>query len=1059
MRSLLITTMRFRFLLSFLVAAPTIYGAPPVDFTRDIRPILSDHCYNCHGQDPASRKADLRLDIRDAALKGGESGEAAIVPGQPEKSALIARIMSHDRDEVMPPPKAKNPLKPEQIEKLRQWVASGAEYQGHWGFIAPTKVATAAEAGSAIDTFIRARLAKEGLAPAPEADKATLLRRLSLDLIGLPPSPAELDAFEKDAAPEAYTKQVERLLASPHFGEKWARWWMDAARYADSDGYEKDLPRQQWAWRDWVIAAFNADKPYDQFIIEQIAGDLLPPAKAGALATQAQRVATGFLRNGMVNEEGAIIAEQFRIEGVIDRIDAIGKSVLGLSLNCTQCHDHKFDPVTQREYFGIFAYLNNDYEAIQRVHSPAEEKEKTRILAETEKKMQVQRNTSPGWEEWLATWEKGLAEKRGTSAWITLKPDSAEAIGGLAHPNISPDGSVLSLGHKINDGVVVTIADTRAAALTGLRLDALTHGDLPFEGPGRGPRGQFAISELVVEVASLAKPDEYKPVALKNATADVAQREGLLAAPFRKGDDDRRLVGGANFLIDGREDTAWGTDRDARWRNQPSHAVVQFVEPLGFAEGTRFKVSFKFRHGGKSPYGDQAPFLGRWKLSVTGDAAPRAETVPPEVLSALQKPAAERSQTDSTTVFDFWRFTLGGWKKQNEEIDKLWASWPEGTSVLNVADRAPEYRRETHLLLRGDWQSPGPKVEPIVPAALHSLPADAPPNRLTFARWLVDKRSPTTARVLANRTWQALFGAGFIESPEDFGTRAAPPTHPELLDWLACELMEPSAGAVAGVADPGDNQLWSFKHLLRTIVASATYRQSSKLTPELAQRDPQNKLLARGARFRVEAEQIRDLALAASGLLDTKKIGGPSIFPPVPEGIFALSYADVNFWDTATGPERYCRSLYVFRRRSLPEPSLSNFDAPNADASCSRRMRSNTPLAALASLNETVFTEAAQALARRVLREGGATDAERVRYAFRLCASRAPRPAEEKELLDFLATRRARLAKGELKASDIAFADLTKPADLPADATPNDAAAWTILARVLLNLDATLNKG
>jgi len=369
--------------------------------------------------------------------------------------------------------------------------------------------------------------------------------------------------------------------------------------------------------------------------------------------------------------------------------------------------------------------------------------------------------------------------------------------------------------------------------------------------------------------------------------------------------------------------------------------------------------------------------------------------------------------------------------------------------VLNVADRTPEHRRETHLLLRGDWQSPGAKVEPIVPAALHPLPADGPRNRLTLARWLVDKRSPTTARVLANRTWQALFGAGFVESPEDFGTRSNLPTHPELLDWLACELMEPGDKATA----------WSFKHLLRTIVASATYRQSSKLTPELAKRDPLNKLLARGTRHRVEAEQIRDIALAASGLLDTKKLGGPSIFPPVPDGVFALSYADVNFWDTATGPERYCRSLYVFRRRSLPEPSLSNFDAPNADAACSRRMRSNTPLAALASLNETVFTEAAQALARRILREGGATDADRVRYAFRLCASRAPRPAEEKEMLDLLATRRARLAKGELKASDIAFSDLAKPADLPADATPNEAAAWTILARVLLNLDATLNKG
>jgi hypothetical protein len=1025
-------------LLAVLPAAALAADHLPVDFARDIQPILSENCFHCHGFDPETREAGLRLDTREGATRDNE-GVRAVVPGKPEESELMARIVSHDPDEVMPPPKSKKKISEREAGLLRRWIAEGAEYKGHWAFEAPRRPAVPAAAGAShpVDAFVRARLAQEKLAPSPEADRATILRRLSLDLIGLPPSPQEIAAFESDAAPDAFEKQVERLLASPHYGERWARWWMDAARYADSDGFEKDLPRQQWPWRDWVIRSLNADKPYDQFIIEQIAGDLLPDA------TQDQRVATGFLRNGMVNEEGAILAEQFRMEGVIDRLDCIGKSVLGLTLNCVQCHDHKFDPIAQREYFQLFAFLNNDYEAIQRVFSPGQEKEKARIAKETAAKVKELKDASPEWQSWLAAWEDEQRAKEPQGAWTPLKPHEAEVIGGLSHPDIMPDASVLTLGFRLNDGTLYVVADTQEKSVTGLRLDALTHGDLPFNGPGRSFKGSFAISELVVEAAPLSDPGKYTRVELKSATANARQKEALLEPFFRRDENDRRIVGGADLLIDGLDETAWGADRGPRLRNNDSHAVVQFAKPLAIEGGARLKISLKFKHGGKSAHGNQSNLLGRFRLSTTGDENPRADSLPSEVRAAVAKAPEGRSADEQAAVFEHWRWFVAGWKKANDEMDKLWAQWPEGDHVLALADRRPEHRRTTHILQRGDWQKPGDAVQPGVPGILHPLPEGAPANRLTLARWLVDRRSPTTARVLVNRVWQAYFGTGFVESPEDFGTRAGLPSHPGLLDWLAVETQENG---------------WSLKKLHRLIVTSATYRQRSTITPELAQRDPQNKLLARGPRFRPDAEMVRDIALAASGLLDRKRLGGPSIFPPVPESLFALSFLDVDFWKTATGPERYSRSLYVFRRRSMPDPVLANFDAPTGDFSCTRRVRSNTPLAALATLNETVFTEAAQALALRILREGGATDTERLAYGIRLCTGRSPRPAENETMLALLASGRERLGKGELRAAEIAFSDFTKPSDLPPNATPNDAAAWTLVARVLLNLDATLTK-
>ena len=1022
------------------LALPTVTEA--VDFTRDIQPILAGKCLTCHGPDEAKREADLRLDERDSALEID-----AIVPGKPDESELLRRILSDDPDEVMPPPDQKNPVTEEEIELLRAWITDGAEFQAHWAFTPPVRTPVA-EGEPFIDTFVGQRLKAEGLQPSPEADREMLLRRLSLDLTGLPPTIEEIDAFLNDTSADAYEKQVERLLASPHYGERWARWWLDAARYADSDGFEKDLPRQQWAWRDWVIESMNRDLPYDQFIVEQIAGDLLPDA------TQDQRVATGFLRNSMVNEEGAILAEEFRMEGLIDRMDCVGKAVLGLTLSCGQCHDHKYDPITQREYYQVFAYLNNAYEAVQRVY---DDEDGTK-MDEVNKKIREQedeiRKAIADWEPKLTAWADEQAALLKKESWTGLHPSSAEVPDGICHPDLLSDGTVLNLGFRPNSTRLTVLVDTKETDMTGLRLDALTHGDLIFGGPGRNRQGSFAISAIVIEAAPLSDPEKFTNVKLDKATANAKQEEGLLDPFFRHTDKDRRIVGGAHFLIDNDLKTAWSPDRGPRWHNEASHAVLKFEKPVGHEEGTRYRISMGFRHGGRDGHGRTNNFIGRFRLSVTADEEPKASVFPANVIQALLTSAEQRTEDQQRTLLRQWATGQDDTKKFVKNIDQQWAAWPEGDSVLNLAPRVAEHKRKTHILSRGSWLNPTDEVQPGVPASMHSLPEGAEANRLAFARWLVDPKAPTTARVIVNRVWQAYFGTGLVSTSEDFGIRSEPPSHPRLLDTLAVELMQPTMKtSAAEAASP-----WSFKHLHRVIALSDTYRQTSRISPELLERDPKNILLARGPRFRGNAEMVRDIALTASGLL-TRDIGGPSIFPPVPKGLFALSFVHVDFWKTATGPDRYCRSLYVFRRRSIPDPVLANFDAPTGDISCVRRLRSNTPLAALTNLNATIFTEAAQALSLRILEDGGSTDSDRLTFGFRACTGRRPTANEITMLSELLEGTRERLSAGELKAADIAFNEFTKPGDLPSNATPNQAAAWTIVARVLLNLDATITKG
>ena len=909
----------------------------------------------------------------------------------------------------------------------------------HWAFKTPQRpalpeVKNKAAVRNEIDRFILARLEQEGLKLSPEADKIALLRRLSFDLTGLPPGLKEVDAFLADSSLDAYEKQVERLLASPHYGERWARHWLDAARYADSDGFEKDKSRNVWFYRDWVINAFNRDLPYDQFIIEQIAGDQLPGA------TQDQIVATGFLRNSMLNEEGGVDPEQFRMDGMFDRMDAVGKSILGLTIQCAQCHNHKYDPLTQEEYYRLFAFLNNDHEPFRVVYTPDELKQRDTLERGMEKIETDLKAAHPDWSERLAHWEKTAATNQ--PEWTVIKPVVDEISDGGQRYLPQKDGSFLAQSYAPTKHTVRMDWTTDRTNITALRLELLTDPNLPRNGPGRSFKGTCALTEFYVEAAPPSNPSNFVKLKWAGATADYSQAEAPLEPNFYDKSTNNRVSGPVQFAIDGNQNTAWGIDAGPGRRNQERQAVFQFATNAGYAGGTLFRLYLAQNHGGWNSDEHMNNNLGRFRLSVTSAAIPvTADPVPKKVRDALVRPPAERTPAEQAAIFSYWRGTLPEFAQANEKIEELWKQWPSGETALALMAR--EEPRETHILKRGDFLKPAEPVTPGVPAFLHPLPAGAPPARLTLARWLADRQSPTTARVFVNRVWQTYFGTGFVSTPEDFGLQSEPPSHPQLLDWLACEFMERG---------------WKLKDLHRLIVRSAAYRQASRVSPDLLERDPFNRLIARGARLRLEGEAVRDVALAAGGLLNPK-IGGPSVFPPAPAFLFLppASYAPFT-WTEETGPDRYRRALYTFRRRSTPYPVLQNFDTPNADSSCVRRSRSNTPLQALTTLNETLFMECAQALARRALEEGGKTDPDRIAYAFRRCLARSPSEAEKAELLELLQKERTRMTEGWLNPVEIATGRSEPPAKVQGSATPTQLAAYTVVSRVLLNLDETITK-
>jgi hypothetical protein len=1026
---------RYCFLIGLWLLSCAVLGnvASAVDFNRDVRPILSDKCFLCHGPDRETREAGLRLDLRDEAISYG-----AISPGSIDDSLLWERILSNDPTTVMPPPETGKPMTQQEIDILQGWIESGAEYEEHWAFVSPQRPQVPPSDAMAryrnpIDYFVIAGLQAGHLNQSPPADRATLVRRLFLDLVGLPPHPNDLDFWLSQPEEKWAERLVEQLLESPHFGERWARWWLDAARYSDSDGYEKDKPREVWFYRDWVIQAMNDDMPYDQFVLRQIAGDLLPQA------SQSDRVATGFLRNSMVNEEGGADPEQFRVEGMFDRMDAIGKSILGITTQCAQCHSHKYDPLSQEEYYEMFAALNNFHEAIITVYSPEDEKHRHRIHQQIDAIEQQLRDAHPQWRAQLAEWHASQSEN--LPQWRTLVPSELPWEGQKFRR--LEDGSLISESYAPTRNDISFPCDLEPGVYSAIRLDLLTHPQLPHGGPGRSIYGSGALSEFQVSIESPEQPGQKTLLKFSRAEADVNPAISPLPAIFRDRDPEKddRVTGGIDMAIDGDPKTAWSTDNGPGRRNQDRHAIFVLETPLELTQSSTIWVRMLQSHGGWNSDDNQNYLMGRYRFSITEHPSPADSVIPAPIQPLLAMPLGALGEAEWNLLFSHWRTTQESMSDANHQIDQLWSLYPAGASQLAVVER--ERPRDTFVMLRGDFLSPGKQVQPSVPEFMHQWEESDEPARLRLARWLVDPRSPTAARVVVNRLWQAYFGRGIVSTPEDFGRQSPAPSHPELLDWLAVELMENN---------------WSLKHLHRLITQSATYQQSSVVTAQQWQQDQYNERVARGPRFRLEAEMVRDLGLTVSGLLDPT-IGGPSVYPPAPDFLFEppASYGP-KVWDFKPG-EQYRRSLYVHSFRSVPYPPLQVFDAPKGEAACVRRERSNNPLQALVCLNEPQFVDFARGLAARILRESPAQDdRDRIRYGHRLVTGREPEESEITVLSKLLQQQRLRLELGSVNAEQLA--GVSEP--LARQLTGYSAAElvpWIVLSRVLLNLDETLNKG
>lgn len=1191
-----------------LLAAASLAGAFPttaseVDFLRDVRPILSSRCFKCHGPDAKTRKSGLRLDLREAALKPAKSGEVAIQPGRSEASELVRRILAEDEDDLMPPPEAKTPLTTQEKDILRRWIEGGAEYQPHWAFVKPQQPAPPVVTHTdwpknPIDQFVLAKMETARLAPSAAADRFTLVRRVYLDLIGLPPTPEQADAFVNDPSPDAFERLVDTLLASPHYGERWARRWLDLARYADTNGYEKDRPRSIWPYRDWVINAINSGKTFDDFTVEQMAGDIL----AADLPKDDPRrldlmIATGFHRNAMLNEEGGADPQEYRFHAMVDRVHVTATTWLGLTMSCAQCHTHKYDPIQHDEYFQFMALMNNADEPWIDVPTPDI----------TERRREHQRK--------IAALEADLINQFPAELkadWITPALAEFTSEAGTAAAK-QADGSFLLEGEAADKDTYTIALETSLGRITHLQLLALPDHSLAKYGPGRSESGNFVLSDIELTAAPANDPTRTVSVTLVKARAEVAQREFP-----------------AWHAIDGKDDTGWAVATGGDW-HVPRTLTLDFAEPTGFAEGTKFVVKLKQQHGQQHLLGrfrlslgralpDERPLeqrrlehldlrIAKWlaadlpktvewqqatpvtatgsyptlnieadnKVFVSGDVtksdtytvtfngdwtgvrALRIETLPDERLPdngpgrvnyegpfgdffmsdvkvftgehAVQITGASDSfhsgsndaakaidddlqsgwsisggqgrSHNGVFVFDqpldfagaltlqmiFERYYAAGlgkfrvWTtreenavalphpndvqdtllalKRNPEsaeaprikqrlrehyvtfapelgqelaaLRRLRRDLPTYPTTLVMVEREPGHTRPTRLHTRGAFLQPAHEVQPGLPAFLPPLPADAPKDRLSFARWLVSPENPLTPRVVMNREWQALFGHGIVQTLEDFGFQGELPSHPELLDWLAVEFV---------------NRQWSLKQMHKLMVMSATYQQSSHVTPDKLERDPENILLSRGPRFRLDAEIVRDAALTASGLI-SHTLGGPSVYPPQLASITTEGAFGPLTWTTSTGPDRYRRSLYTFAKRTAPFAMFNIFDGPSGEACMVKRDRSNTPLQSLTLLNDEAFLEMARALGAEAA-TGTGTIEERIAKLFRRLLTRPPTADEVATLVAFYEKQAARFANGELEAAALLGTS--------EDEHVNERAAWTAVARVLMNLDETVTK-
>lgn len=975
--------------------------AQKVDFNREVRPILSQHCFKCHGPDEKQRMAGLRLDNAQGALRLLTTGHRAVVANKPEQSELVKRINAKAIG-IMPPVTANKPLTEQQRQTLKRWIAQGAVYQPHWAFVPPKiapvpKLKHPAWVRNPIDSYVLARLEREGLLPSKEADRYALIRRASLDLIGLPPTPEETEAFVQDKSPNAYEKLVDRLLASPRYGERWARKWLDLARYADTNGYEKDRSRSIWLYRDWVIDALNRDLPFDQFTLQQIAGDMLPNA------SMSQKIATGFHRNTMLNEEGGIDPLEFRFYAMTDRLATTGTAWLGLTVGCAQCHTHKFDPITHKEYYQMMAFLDNADEPTVEVPRPELARQRSDIesqlttreahLAErfpaTKDRTSAQ-NLETKFREWRMKQEQSAIE------WITPTPASASSAVPLL--TILDDKSIFASGDQTKRDVYTVKYTNVPKGTTAIRLEVLPDPRLPQGGPGRvyyeGPFGDFFLSEIHILV-------DGKPVKIVGASDSYSNGNG------------------AKNSIDGNPQTGWSINGK---QAQANTAVFNLEKPLE-TDSFTLEMVFEFYY----PCG-----IGRFRLGTTTESRKATAGLPPQIEAILQTKEADRTAEQNSQLLKYYLTVAPELAPEREAIAKIRAQMPAYPTTLVFQERPENNPRATFIHRRGEFLQATERVHSATPAFLPPLPKGAKPDRIGFAKWLVSPENPLTARVIMNRQWATLFGHGIVTTLEDFGYQGQPPTHPELLDWLAVTFMK---------------QGWSLKKMHRMIVTSATYRQSSQVTPLLKSRDSQNRLLARGPKLRLEAEQVRDSGLAMAGLLSAK-IGGPSVFPPQPPGVTSEGTYGALTWQVSQGEDRYRRGLYTFSKRTAPYAMFTTFDAPSGEACCPRREMSNTPLQALTLLNDVVFVEIAQALGKMMMGRKETMEG-RLRYLFQRCATRPPSSTEMTLLSRFFETQKRRFEAKELDAKAIAG---------EGEGDINERAAWTVLARSILNLDEVITK-
>jgi len=1030
-------------------------GSAPVDFRRDVLPILSDACFRCHGPDEGTREARLRLDAKDGLYRT-RNGLTVVQPGAAEESELVIRVKSTDPEEIMPPPDAVRRLKPAEISLLERWVAEGAPWSNHWAFepvTTPTPPAKQAAAPSAIDAFVHDRLAREGLSPAPEADRERLLRRVSLDLTGLPPTPAETAAFIDDATPLAYERAVDRLLASPRFGERMAVDWLDLARFADTHGYQMDRPRAMWAWRDWVIQAFNENLPFDQFTTWQLAGDLLPQP------TKTQRLATAFNRLHNQNEEGGIVEEEYRVAYVADRVATFGTAFLGLTLDCARCHDHKFDPISQRDYYSLFAFFQNIDEAGQISYvgfadampvptllltTPEQDlllDTLRRQTAEAETALtQARESARPGFNRWL--------ENRGARP-VSAAPAAYYSLTEIEGSFVRNDVDAQLPGRITESPRIVATPQGPAAELDGEngftfpgvghfnrtqpfslglwiqppatvapRAVVLHHSKAPADAGSRG-------YELLLENGRVAFALHYL---WPGASLKVVTRTPLPAGQWTHVTatyDGSSLARGVRVYLNGRsvelETVRDGLYKDITYaKSEPDLTIGFRFRDSGF-KGGRVTDLAVFGHE-LTPL-ESAALAGQRDLET-------AWSTPTAALTAEQR--AHLLEHYTSRIDPDVAIAAGALQRVRSAQNELVNPVPEAMVMQELPRPKP-----AHVLRRGAYDDPGDPVVADTPHALPAFPADAPRNRLGLARWLTDPANPLMARVTVNRLWQQFFGQGLVESSDNFGVQGAPPTHPELLDWLAQDFVEHG---------------WDVKRTLRQIAVSTTYRQSSRGSAELLARDPQNVLLARGPARRLTAEMLRDQALNVSGLL-VERIGGPSVKPYQPAGLWEEIAMGKPKYELGRGEDLYRRSLYSFWKRTVPPPSMMLFDAAERNVCTVKRQSTSTPLQALALLNDVQVVEAARFVGQRMLREGGATLESRIDWVFRLVTGRRAAPAEktilrtlyEEQLAEF---SRDPQAAERFNAMGASATDATLPAPVRA--------ASAVLAQALLNFDETV---